>query len=251
MKYILCFFFGVASCYLLSTFINYSTVDVDSTSVITTSSVSSPNNATTTPVIIPTIKNSDKLIASEKIISIKEHAISTTKVNSSTEKSLSAKVVELKAEIQQLKQKYQTINNKLMEVTMEKEALDESSISDVQMLDLKNDEFSQFRRQYKGKQRDDLYDFHQQEDDLDWGYRMSIHISDFIQTHHNSNLVALEGVTCKIDSCELLVSESESGGWPSIMRQMRSQSWWIFTSTQSSSRFGENKKNLYYLYLSN
>jgi len=241
---------GAVSFYLLSTFINHSNSDINESKESTLGNISSIST-TQNPISQLAIERPDELIALETAINTKKQTTLTTQLNLSTNKLLSEKIVELEATNLKLEQKYQRTKRKLMEVTREKEALDESNISDSQMLSLVDDEFAQFRRQSKGKQRDNLYEFHQQEVDLNWGYQMNIHIADFIQTHYNSSLVSLEGLTCKLDTCELLVSESESGGWPPIMRGMREQPWWAFTSTQSSSRFGDNDKNLYYLYLSN
>ncbi|MCJ8318045.1 MAG: hypothetical protein MJK12_00320 [Colwellia sp.] len=246
MKYLLCFFFGVTSGYLLATLIDFSNDDIEKVIAVDTSLISLSDNTITQPVI----NISNKPIASEEAISATKQTSLITTPGSSTDELLSEKIAKLEAESLEWQLKYQRTKNKLMEVTLEKESLDGSSITDQQMVSLRDDDFAQFRRQYKGKQRDDLYEFHQQEDDLNWGYQMNVRISDFIQTHYNSDLVVLESVLCKIDSCELLVSEAQSGGWPPIMKQMRAQSWWNFTSTQSSSRFGENQKNYYYLFLS-
>ena len=247
VKYLFFFLLGAIFGHLLTTFISTSNKDIDEISELINSS---------TPIL--TAKNSqpnphspDEFPKTIERMVNKEQVSSIDKTSSSADKSLSEKIVELEAKNNQLEQKYQRTKNRLMDVTLEKESLDESIITDHQMLSLIDDEFALFRRQYKGKQRDKIYEFHQQEEDLNWGYQMNVHISDFIQTHYNSNLVTLEGVACKIDSCELLVSESESGSWPPIMEEMRSQTWWNFTSTHSSSRFGDNGKNLYYLYLSN
>ncbi len=250
VKYLLFFLFGTISGYLLTYFISSSSLTVEN------NNESSVLSRSDTPLLTSNKNQAnahkpDKLSKTSYLTIKKEQSNSIEQVNSSENKSLSEKIIALEAENYKLEQKYQRTNNRLMEVTLEKESLDESNITDQQMMSLIDDESAQFRRQYKGKQRNDLYEFHQQEEDLNWGYQMKVRISDFIQTHYNSHLVLIESIVCKIDSCELSVSESENGAWSSIIKEVRVQPWWSFTSTRSSSRFGNNDRNLYYLYLSN
>jgi len=122
---------------------------------------------------------------------------------------LTAQIEHLDNKFKNLQSKYDKNNNRLIQLTMEMETLDESSITDDQMMTLVKDDFSEFRRDYRGAQRDRIFDFHQQEEDLDWGYDMQTRISDFILTHYNTVNVQLTSVKCKQHSCELLIKETE------------------------------------------
>lgn len=163
---------------------------------------------------------------------------------------LSSEIEEFNIKYQSLQDKYEKTKNRLMEITLEVESLDESDITDEQMMALINDDFSEFRRGYRGVQRDKIFDFHQQEDDLDWGFDMQTKISDFIITHYSANGVRLSAITCKEISCELLIEESENNAWEQIFDEMKEQAWWRFRSTNSSSRSSENETHLMYLFMS-
>jgi len=117
------------------------------------------------------------------------------------------------------------------------------------MIALKSDGFEKFRRQFRGKQRDDIYQFHQEKADLNWGYNMQTTLSDFIQTHLNASYIRLHDVTCKINRCELLVTQLEQNAWESIMKDITKQPWWRFRSTHSSSMSEDSNHLSFYLYL--
>jgi len=248
VKYITYFLLGAISGYLLSTFTHTTNNNIEHfNEELMVTSLNKPaieydNNQVT--------KASTNKGVAEELVSKKVQTNSTPFVNLPSDEQLSEKIIKLEAENERITQKYHDTFFRLMKVTAQKESLDESDITDQQMMTLKDDEFSKFRREQLGKQRDELYEFHQQDEDLNWGYQMNTQLSDFIQTHYNSNLVVLKGVTCKIDTCELLIAELESGSWRAIMSDMRAQSWWKFSSTQSSSRTGDGEFNLFYLYLS-
>jgi len=248
VKYLTYFLFGAISGYLLSTFTN-TTNDIEHinkelvATPLNKPAIAYDNNQMTKA---PTKKGIAEESATQKI-----QMNSTPFINLPSDKQLSEKIIKLEAENEKITQKYHDTFFRLMSVTAQKESLDESDVTDQQMMNLKDDDFSEFRREQLGKNRDELYEFHQQDEDLNWGYQMNTQLSDFIQTHYNSNLVALKGVTCKVDTCELLIAELESGSWRTIMTDMRAQPWWQFSSTQSSSRSGEDEFNLFYLYLSN
>jgi hypothetical protein len=58
------------------------------------------------------------------------------------------------------------------------------------------------------------------------------------------------GVTCKIPACELLIEETDKSAWGFIFEGLIKQDWWKFSSTNSTSRSGENKTHLIYLLMS-
>lgn len=158
-------------------------------------------------------------------------------------------IKELSNEKAILEKQYQLSNNRVNELTLAVQTLDESDITDAQMLALKPDGFEEFRRQFRGKQRDEIYQFHQEEADLDWGYNMQTQLSDFIQTHLNASFINLHGVTCKVKRCELLITQLENNAWESIIKDMATQKWWQFNSTHSSSRSKDGEQHSFYLYL--
>ncbi|TPH14047.1 hypothetical protein [Litorilituus lipolyticus] len=169
---------------------------------------------------------------------------SSSKVN-----ELEKQIISLKKANDRLKRQYQKQSNHINTLTHEIESIDESEITDAQMVALKSDGFEKFRRQFRGKQRDDIYQFHQEEADLNWGYNMQTALSDFIQTHLNASYIRLHDVTCKINRCELLVTQLEQNAWESIMKDITKQPWWRFRSTHSSSMSGDSNHLSFYLYL--
>lgn len=245
MKYVITFLVGTIAGYFLFIF-NQSSQNSSEDITEFQTPIKNNNKQLEAPNALAKKTNLDTQLVDNKIIN------STTTIaqsHAATTQTLTNRINKLEAENVALNEQYQNVRSQLIAVTHQKEMLDESEITDQQMLALKEDKFAEFRLQFLGEQRDDVFQFHQREEDLNWGYQMAIQISDFIQLHYNSNLVVIEGITCKIDSCELLVVELEDNGWETIMRDMRTQPWWHFTSTQSSSSSGE-KQNLLYLYLS-
>ena len=245
MKYIITFLIGTVAGFLLSTFNHLSQKNSEDITKFQAPIKTSDKQLKTTKTLAKKTELDTQLVDNKTINTI----ATITQSNTVTTDILTKKINKLEAENMELNEQYQNLRSDWVAVTNQKEKLDESEITDQQMLTLKEDKFAKFRLQFLGKHRDDVFNFHQQEDDLNWGYKMSILISDFIQLHYNSNLIAVEGLTCKVDSCELLVIELEDNGWDTIMRDMRTQPWWNFTSTQSSSSGGK-KQNLFYLYLS-
>jgi hypothetical protein len=134
-----------------------------------------------------------------------------------------------------LERKYAKSKNKISTLNHQLSELDESETSNEEMEELAPEPFKSFLSSFRGKTRNDIYDFHKQEDDLDWGYNTQNYISDFIQTHYNGSSVELISVICKQPYCEILVIEKEEDAWKNIMKEIRQQPWWKFSSTTSSS----------------
>jgi hypothetical protein len=95
--------------------------------------------------------------------------------------------------------------------------------------------FKDYMGNFTGSKRDEIYNFHQAEDDIDWGYNMQKYISEFIVTHDNSHEITLISALCKQQKCELLVLQHSDSAWDKIGRDLRQQSWWQFSSTNASS----------------
>ena len=53
----------------------------------------------------------------------------------------------------------------------------------------------------------EIVEFHQAEEDLDWGYNKQDQLTDFIHTHLNYPEVNLISAKCKIDTCEVIITE--------------------------------------------
>lgn len=55
--------------------------------------------------------------------------------------------------------------------------------------------------------KQEIYDLHQQQEDLDWGYKKQQQLTDFISTHVNSEFIKITSITCKINQCEVIIDE--------------------------------------------
>jgi hypothetical protein len=143
--------------------------------------------------------------------------------------------LDLIAEHQLLKDKYKKSKNKVLSLKHQLSEFDGSEASDEEMEALAPEPFNLFLSAFRGKTRNDIYDFHQKEDDVDWGYNMKNNISDFILTHYNGMNVHLISVTCKQPQCEILVTENQQAAWDNIIKDLSVQTWWTFSSTSSSS----------------
>jgi hypothetical protein len=125
---------------------------------------------------------------------------------------------------------------------------DESDITSKQMEDLVAEPFKDYVANFTGAMRDEIYDFHQAQDDFDWGYNMQNLISDFILTHFNSPDINLVSVVCKLKNCELLVIQNSEGSWKIIAQELSQQPWWKFQSTHSSSGNAPGAENRIAIY---
>ena len=143
--------------------------------------------------------------------------------------------LDLVEDYQVLERKYAKSSSKISSLNHQLNELDGSETTDEEMEDLAPEPFKSFLSSFRGKTRNDIYDFHKQDDDLDWGYNTQNYISDFIQTHYNGSSVELISVICKQPYCEILVIEKEEDAWKNIMKEIRQQPWWKFSSTTSSS----------------
>lgn len=141
----------------------------------------------------------------------------------------------LKKDYQKLKREYQALIRKVDTLNRQVDELDDSDITNEQMAALTMSPFDDIITQYTGKMRDNIFAFHQAEQDLDWGYTMQQHISDFILTHYNAPSISLISIQCKWQQCELLIIEHEQGSWFAIAKEMQQQNWWNFHSSSSSS----------------
>lgn len=68
-------------------------------------------------------------------------------------------------------------------------------------------QFEQRFKRLKGKMREEIYDFHQKEEDPNWGADKQLAISDFIHAHEHGPEVNIVSIICKIDTCELMLEE--------------------------------------------
>lgn len=144
-------------------------------------------------------------------------------------------VEDLENKYQQLNQAYQRSKNKVSLLQRQLDELDDSDITTAQMEDLVVEPFKDHVGKFTGVMRDQVYNFHQTEDDFDWGYNMQNAISDFILTHYHYTDINLVSVLCKAQKCELLVIENIEGSWNKIAQELAQQPWWKFTSTYSFS----------------
>lgn len=142
----------------------------------------------------------------------------------------------LEHKYQELSKVQQSSKNKVASLQQELDELDNSDITTKQMEALVVAPFKNNIASFTGAQRNDIYNFHQEKDDLDWGYNMQNHISDFILTHYNANEISLISVICKHQQCELLVIQNIDEAWKKIAKDLSNQTWWKFRSSNSTSR---------------
>lgn len=151
------------------------------------------------------------------------------------DEALTQQYLDLRAEHQQLKDKYKKSKRKVSSLKYQLSEFDGSVATDEEMEKLAPEPFNLFLSAFRGKTRNDIYDFHRKEDDLDWGYNMQNNISDFVQTHYDGMNVDLISVICKQPYCEILVTEKQEDAWNNIIKGLLTQPWWKFSSTNSSS----------------
>ncbi|MFT5634747.1 MAG: hypothetical protein ACI89T_000174 [Cognaticolwellia sp.] len=155
---------------------------------------------------------------------------------------------ELEKKYQQLSKVQQASENKIASLKQILTEMDESEISTTQMEDLVEAPFKDLVANFTGANKDEIYNFHQTEEDLDWGYNMQNYLSDFILTHYNADEINLVSVLCKQQKCELLIIQHTNGGWDKITQDLRQQPWWKFSSTNSSSGNYPNSENSIAIY---
>ncbi len=143
--------------------------------------------------------------------------------------------LDLIAEHQLLKDKYKKSKNKISLLKNQLNEFDGSKVTDEEMQALAPEPFKFFLSSFRGKTRNDIYDFHQKEDDVDWGYNMKNNISDFVLTHYEATNIDLISVICKQPYCEILAIEKQKDALNKIIKDINQQPWWTFSSTSSSS----------------
>jgi hypothetical protein len=134
-----------------------------------------------------------------------------------------------------LNNKYYKLKRKTNLLEQQLNELDGSKATNDEMEAFAPEPFKSYLSSFRGKTRNDIFDFHNKEDDLDWGYDIKNSISDFVLTHYDGTGIELISVICKQPYCEILVIEKEEDAWKNIMKDMTLQSWWKFSSTTSSS----------------
>ncbi|NQZ23073.1 MAG: hypothetical protein HRT53_13590 [Colwellia sp.] len=187
-----------------------------------------------------TPSQSDKLI--EK--SVKQNNIKKV-LSTNHEAMLKQDHQDLSEKYQALERKYNQSRSKISSLKHQLSEFDGSEVTDEEMAGLTPEPFKDFLSSFRGKTRNNIYDFHKKEQNLDWGYNTENNISDFVQTHYEGTSVELISVICKQPHCEILVTEKQDGAWGKIMKDISMQPWWKFSSTTSSSN------NVYiYIFLS-
>jgi hypothetical protein len=158
---------------------------------------------------------------------------------SNDEGKLNQKYLTLRDEHQVLKDKYFKAHSEIRTLTHQLDELESNEATDEEMEQLVPEPFKSFLSSFRGRTRNDIYEFHtkedQEEENIDWGYNTKNNISDFILTHYESTSVKLISVSCKQPHCEILATEMQEGAWGKIMKDIHKQPWWKFSSTSSSS----------------
>lgn len=196
----------------------------------------SPQSKSNTTIETTTIKNVENNTPITKQSAHIENIAQTTTPDTTTlNQTLTASKDKLKKDYQKLQSEYQALVRKIDTLNRQVDELDSSDITNEQMAALTTPPFDDMITRYTGKMRDNIFAFHQAERDLDWGYTMQQHISDFILTHYNAPNINLISIQCKWQQCELLIIEHEQGSWFAVAKEMQQQNWWNFHSSNSSS----------------
>ncbi len=224
IKILITLFVGIFIGYVMANFISVDTSNQNSL----TADIPAEKPRKIEGVFI-TKKNIDKDIpqpSATQIHIIEKHEDEESEVDNSAQDSSESKY-------QQLETAYQLAKNKIALLQHKLEEFDDSNVSSTQMEALVDVPFKKFIKSFTGVTREQIYNFHQAEEDADWGYNMQNTISDFIQTHYDANDIDLVSVICKQQQCEILVIQHVDDAWNKISQDLRQQEWWQFTSTNS------------------
>ncbi|MBD3668207.1 MAG: hypothetical protein HUJ16_09620 [Kangiella sp.] len=76
-----------------------------------------------------------------------------------------------------------------------------------------------------------------EEEDVSWATMKEQQINHYLQTHKQSANYVVHKVDCRQTLCEIVGTEYPSGQqvWVDVSGQMRTQAWWEFTGTHTSS----------------
>jgi hypothetical protein len=207
-----------------------------------------PSDVPSTQAILPqkTTQNSKATITTPTTLNADKRVNMDSNTSHSTDKQISSSAYQaLERKYQELSKTHQSSKNKVASLQRKLDQFDDSDITTEQMEALVVEPFKSHIGNFTGAERNDIYNFHQAEEDLDWGYNMQNYISDFILTHYNVNEINLVSVICKQQKCELLIIQLIDGGWEKIARDFGQQPWWKFKYTSStSSNYPGSKTNL-------
>jgi len=198
---------------------------------------------TTSKLKAPPMKNHPTIVAVNNVPIIKRQT--STLVND--DNALDKQHLALVEAHNELKDKYDQSRNKVSSLENKLNEFDGSEATDDEMEALVPEPFKFFLSSFRGKTRNDIYDFHKEDDDLDWGYDKKNNILDYVITHYEGTNVDLISVTCKQPRCEILVTEEQEGAWEKIMKDIYKQPWWKFSSFATTTKF--NAKNELSLYI--
>lgn len=101
-----------------------------------------------------------------------------------------------------------TTENQLLKFRLEE--LEPSSVDDKALQAMIPEPFNSQISTLPANIKKNIYDFHRQNEDAEWGYFKQQQISDFVRSHINFEYVNLAFVNCKIDTCEVGLSEKEN-----------------------------------------
>ena len=165
-------------------------------------------------------------------------------------KVLNKKHLDLVKENKILKDKYDKSLDTVRSLQSELNKLYVSEVTDYEMEALVPEPFKPFLKSYQGKGRDKIFNFHQQEDDYNWGFEMQTNISDFFQIHYESTNIEIISVTCKQPHCEILAIEKQEGAWKQMMKDIYQQPWLKFSSATHSTRSNIDNQLIVYAFFS-
>jgi hypothetical protein len=197
LKYLLVFLFGGITGYLaLST----SEKDISPQAVLDTSLTITPTDSNKTLSDNTSVTNTKTTKEDESDITCEEQS-------KHFEQQLTESV---QTQTQLINETYAQLTEKVKENLILKHRLamlEPSNVTDDDLKQLVPAPHNQSLFGLPPKLKQDISDFHQQEPDLDWGYRKQQQLTDFITTHVNSEYIKLTSINCKIERCEIIIDE--------------------------------------------
>jgi len=156
----------------------------------------------------------------------------------------------LESDHQALIKKYEKSVRKIKKLEQKLSLQYQSDITDEQLENIVPEQIYPIVTSYTGKVREEIHNFHQDEEDIAWGFNINQLFTDFIATHELESSVKLISIICKISRCEILVQLERFDVWTELVTDLAEQPWWGFQSSTMKSKSLDDDSYLYYIYLS-
>lgn len=197
VKYLLVFLVGGVSTYLVLSNSDENTPSPTFLDLSITKSPSVPNEnlADNKPVTTTKNDNGDEIDGGceDQSKQLQQQLTQSVQIQTQLKNEFDSQITEVVKENQILKHRL--------------EMLEPSDVTDADLKELIPAPYNISLTGLPPKLKQDISDFHQQEPDLDWGYRKQQQLTDFITTHVNNEYIKLTSISCKINQCEIIIDE--------------------------------------------